>query len=208
LQRVDTRIRHSPAVRVVTSPRLMGRTAIGLAQQLREWAAMGNARQPQLVESAAAVEARLHAYHSLRILWHTIGRGDAVPAHAIAAVAYSLGIQTGWLADSLAQQAFGALVEQVERQQTVTGRWAERWPTAEIIGAVFALRVRLADLRRVAVRSTAREEIEAVAVAALTADVSQLWLRPRNECLMHGIAGEGIVEDKRRPMNEQQMAAG
>ena len=209
LQRVDARIRHSPAVRVTTSPRLMGRTEVGLAQQLREWTAMGNARQPQLVESAAAVEARLHAYYSLRILWHTIGRADAVPAHAITAVAYSLGIQTGWLADSLAQQqAFGALVEQVERQQTVTGRWAERWPAAEIIEAVFALRVRLVDLRRVVARSAAREEIEAVAVAALTTDVSQLRLRPRNECLMHGIAGEGIVGDKRRPMNKQQMAAG
>jgi len=209
LRRVDARIRHSPAVRVVTSPRLMGRTAIGLAQQLREWTAMGAARQPHLVESATAVEARLYAHRSLRVVWRTIGIGEATPAHEITAVAHSLGIRSNWLADSLAwRQTFGALVEQVERQQTITGEWAERWPAAEIAETVRALRVRRADLRRVAARSAAREEIEAVAVAALAINMAQLRLRPRDECLMYGVAGERVVGDMGRPVDEQQVAAG
>ncbi len=209
LRRVDARIRHSPAVRVATSPRLMGRTEVGLAQQLREWTAMGAARQPHRVESAAAVEARLRAHHSLRVVWRIIGSGEAIPAHEIAAVAYALGIQPTWLADSLARrQAFGALVEQVEQQQIITGEWAERWPAAEIAETVRALRIRRADLRHVAARSAAREEIEAVAVAALTTDMAQFRLRPRDEHLVYGVTGEGIVGDMGRPVDEQQVAAG
>jgi len=209
LQRVDARIRHSPAVRVATSPRLTGRTAIGLAQQLREWTAMGDARQPYLVESAAAIEARLRVQHSLRVLWRAAQRGEAAPLPEIAILARTLGIETGWLRDRLARpQTFGAVLEQVEQQQEMTGRWAARWTPAEIAATVRALRVRLATLRQRAARSAAREEIEPVAVAPLAANVPQLRLRPRDERLMHGVAGEGIIRDDGRPVDEQQVAAG
>ncbi len=209
LRRVDAPIRHSPTVRVVTSPRLTGRTAIGLAQQLCEWTTMGDARQPHCVESAAAVEARLHARHFVRTLWHAARCDDALPAHAVAAVARQLGIEGGWLANSLTRsQTFGALLEQIEQRQARTGEWAERWPTAEITETVRALRIRLATLRRQAARSAAREEVEAVAVAALAPDVLQLRLRPRDERLVYSVAGEGIVRDNGRPVDEQQMAAG
>lgn len=209
LRRVDARIRHSPAVRVTTSPRLMGRTEVGLAQQLREWTAMGAARQPHRVESATAVEARLRAHHSLRVVWRAIGSGEAIPAHEITTVAHALGIRPNWLADSLAwRQTFGVLAEQVEQQQIITGEWAERWPAAEIAETVRALRVRRADLWSGVARSAAREEIEAVAVAALTTDMAQLRLRPRDKRLMHGVAGEGVVGDMGRPVDEQQVAAG
>jgi len=209
LRRVDARIRHSPTVRVTTSPRLMGRTEVGLAQQLREWTAMGAARQPHRVESATAVEARLRAHHSLRVVWRAIGSGEAIPAHEITTVAHALGIRPNWLADSLAwRQTFGVLAEQVEQQQLITGEWAERWPAAEIAETVRALRVRRADLRRGTMRSAAREEIEAVAVAVLTTDMAQLRLRPRDKRLMHGVAGEGVVGDMGRPVDEQQVAAG
>jgi hypothetical protein len=75
LVRVNARFRHSPLVRVTTSARQTGRTNIGLANQLNEWAAMGKRQQPFLVESQAAIETRLRARHSLRVLWWRVLNG-------------------------------------------------------------------------------------------------------------------------------------
>jgi glycosyltransferase involved in cell wall biosynthesis len=59
LRRINARIRHSPAVRVVTSARSVGRTGFGFAVQLQRWSAMGARHEPFLVESPSAIVARL-----------------------------------------------------------------------------------------------------------------------------------------------------
>jgi glycosyltransferase involved in cell wall biosynthesis len=59
LRRSGARIRHSPAVRVVTSARPQGRTGFGFAVQLRLWAEMAARNEPFMVESLPAILARI-----------------------------------------------------------------------------------------------------------------------------------------------------
>jgi hypothetical protein len=59
LRRIGARIRHSPAVRVVTSARPTGRTDFGFAVQLGRWSQMGARNEPFMVESVPAIIARL-----------------------------------------------------------------------------------------------------------------------------------------------------
>lgn len=53
LRATHARIRHSPAVRVFTSARLLGRTEVGLSGQLRAWGEQAASGEPQLVDSCA-----------------------------------------------------------------------------------------------------------------------------------------------------------
>jgi hypothetical protein len=66
LRRIDARIRHSPAVRVVTSARPRGRTEFGFAVQLQRWSSMGRRGEPFLVESPPSIFARIAASREAR----------------------------------------------------------------------------------------------------------------------------------------------
>ena len=149
LVRVDARIRHSPLVRVVTSARVTGRTNIGMANQLSEWACMGRQQQPFLVESAAAIETRFLSRHQLRVMWKCVLKGYQ-PTHThIVPLADTLGVPAQWLAQELAQPyTFGKLFEQVEQCQQQSGIWFYRWEKVEIRQAIQDLRSRLESLRR------------------------------------------------------------
>lgn len=150
LVRVNARFRHSPLVRVVTSARQTGRTNIGLANQLNEWAAMGRQHQPFLVESAAAIETRLQTRHRLRVLWRRI-LNKYQPTHSdVVPLAQALGVTARWLSQELMQpHPFGLLCERIEQRQQEEGIWMQRWSMVEIEQAIQDLRLRLECLRRV-----------------------------------------------------------
>lgn len=149
LVRVNARFRHSPLVRVTTSARQTGRTNLGLANQLNEWAAMGRQHQSFLVESAAALETRLQARHELRILWGRILNGYQPTLKNIAPLAKTLGVGTHWLTHELAKpHPFGLLFERVEQRQQEEGIWQQRWSVMKIEQAIADLRLRLDNLRR------------------------------------------------------------
>ena len=84
LRRVDARLRHEPAVVVYTSARLDGRTATGLAGQLRCWQAMHVAGEEHRALSAGWLR---HRFATLRRL-----RGF----YATGAVTYLAGWSAGW----------------------------------------------------------------------------------------------------------------
>jgi hypothetical protein len=67
LRRIGARIRHSPAVRVVTSARPEGRTGFGFAVQLRLWAEMAARNEPFMVESLPAILARIDGRPAPRV---------------------------------------------------------------------------------------------------------------------------------------------
>ena len=116
LVRVDARVRHSPAVRVVTSARREGRIAVGLSTQLREWTAMARVDEPYLVESAPSLVARLTARRDLRAAWRRTRVGGPRSARALAPLADQLGIDPDRLADELAScPTFGLLLERVDQ---------------------------------------------------------------------------------------------
>ena len=148
LLRVDARFRHSPAVRVVTSARQVGRTQNGLANQLSQWAEMGRQYQPFLVEPPQAVEARLQVRRSLRVSWQRLQSGHQLASNHVGMLADHLGVDTRWLVNALEHsQTFGLLLEQIERQSK--GAWSELPARKVEIGqALSDLRLRLHCLRR------------------------------------------------------------
>ena len=73
LRRVDARLRHEPGVVVYTSARLDGRTATGLAGQLRCWQQMHDRGQDHMVLSAAYLRHRFHTLRRLRNFYATGG---------------------------------------------------------------------------------------------------------------------------------------
>ncbi len=66
LRRVDARLRHEPGVVVYTSARLDGRTATGLAGQLRCWQLMHDCKEEHRVLSAAYLHHRFRTLRRLR----------------------------------------------------------------------------------------------------------------------------------------------
>lgn len=148
LVRVNARFRHSPLVRVTTSARQTGRTNLGLANQLNEWAAMGRQEQPFLVESSSEIETRFRARHGLRRLWWCILNGYQPTLKDILPLANMLGVDSQWLTRELAQpHPIGLLFERVEQRQQEEGIWRQRWSLVEIKQAIADLRLRLDKLR-------------------------------------------------------------
>ncbi len=141
LVRVNARFRHSPKVRVVTSARLRGRTDIGLANQLNEWAKMGKQKQPFLVESAATIETRFTVRHQLRMQWLRLLDGHQPQNQDVANIAEVLGVNSEWLLEEIQQpQTFGKLFERVEERQEFEGIWTSRWQKVDIEEAIAELR--------------------------------------------------------------------
>lgn len=149
LVRVSARFRHSMRVQVATSARTTGRTDIGLANQLHQWATMGRQKQSFMVESAAEVKTRFRVRHRLRELWWRILGGYQPTLKDIAPIANVLGISTTWLRHELSQlHSFGLLWEQVEQRQQEEGIWCQRWQREKIEEAIAHLRSYLDSLRQ------------------------------------------------------------
>lgn len=144
---VDARFRHSPAVRVVTSARLAGRTSIGLAAQLRDWQRLAQHGLPYAVASAQAVAEETAARAELRCLWQ---RARARPPlwRAELGTAFALaGVEPEWLEQALAEAGyFGALWAEARARSAA----AEGLPDAALVDvreAIAGLRERLVSLR-------------------------------------------------------------
>jgi Glycosyl transferase family 2 len=147
LLRVNARFRHSPIVRVVTSARQTGRTALGLANQLTVWTAMEQ-DQPLMVESLAAIVTRLRARQQLRTMWDRVLSGYRPSTPAIMLIANALNISTQWLNQELSQpQTLGLLFERIETRQQVEGNWSRCWELIDIRSAIADLRQYLNDLK-------------------------------------------------------------
>jgi glycosyltransferase involved in cell wall biosynthesis len=140
LARVNTRFRHSPRVRVMTSARQIGRTDIGFANQLAQWSVE---EQPYLVESLGALETRFRTRRQLRILWEKAINGCQTQVEAVSLAAHTLGISGYWLLNELRQAStFGVLMERIEQQQEREGVWESRWAMVELEPAIASLRRR------------------------------------------------------------------
>ena len=146
LLRVNARFRHSPIVRVVTSARQTGRTQIGLANQLNEWATMGP--QPFLVESAGAIVTRLRARQQLRTLWLQILNGYQPTLKNVKPIAKTLEISSRWLMQELSYpHTFGSLIERVEQRQQKENSRSSQQELMDIKQVIQDLRVYLEPLR-------------------------------------------------------------
>jgi|GEM_PF-551388 len=78
LRQHDLPVRHSPHVRVVTSPRRCGRVEVGLSWQLREWAQLAETGQEPLVPCCHELARVWRARRRLRAWWQQ-GQRQASP---------------------------------------------------------------------------------------------------------------------------------
>lgn len=148
LMQAGARFRHSLDVRVTTSARQVGRTDIGMANQLHRWAQMGQHHQAFQVESAEAIETRLVTRRALRSLHQKILNLRVFPIHEMVSIAETLGISKDWFVHKLLQaQSFAALWSQIEHQQQQEGIWSDRWQLVPIENAIANLRSRVAQIR-------------------------------------------------------------
>ena len=70
LKRIDSKIRHSPQVRIYTSGRLDGRVKFGFSVQLQQWSEMSLKCEEQQVETLATLIFKFEFKSRLRAIWN------------------------------------------------------------------------------------------------------------------------------------------
>jgi len=149
LIQVGARFCHSSQVRVFTSMRRQGRTDNGMANQLSQWANLGQQDQPYLVEAADALETRLWGRRNLRNLWNCTLDGRSPEPQQIRAIAKLLQISPLWLNQAMvSSSSFAELFALVEQRQRQEGNWQKAWQPVEIKRAIADLRLRISHLRQ------------------------------------------------------------
>jgi hypothetical protein len=140
LMNVDARFRHSPAVRVYTSARVLGRAQAGLSNRLAQLEQLGRKHQPMLVESAFVLATRFYLRHQLRKVWLKTRGGNPLESSVLTKLAKKLGLNPHWLADTIAlAPTFGLLLQQIgQHQQQISN--PEHW---------VDIQVAIADLRTI-----------------------------------------------------------
>lgn len=205
LRRVDARIRHSPAVCVITSLRQAGRAAGGMATQLGIWASMERRDAPVRVASPADCEAQIRLRHRLRVLWRGMQRRYRPASGEIGVLACDLGIEARWLSRALLrEEPFGMLMEQIEAMRAERER--EHAAQMDISEAIAALRMRLAMLRPAVLPPVALPEVEPVLARALPAAVTETGPLPRLEGGVDRVTRQRGVVQRRGPMDEEQVS--
>lgn len=148
LLRIDAKFRHSPAVKVFTSARHLGRSPVGLSFQLNEWKKLGEAGADYLVESAEAIEKKLSARKILRRLWLTAKEDEQPKPEIVSALAETLCVPSEFILSELVKpQAFGSLLEKIYARQTKSRKWHRCNPPIAVETAIAELRIKLASLR-------------------------------------------------------------
>lgn len=147
LARAGLTIRHSPAVQVWTSARLLGRTPDGLSALLTAWSGAKSDTQPQMVPPLSSVIAQATRRRELRAAWERTEAGYSVQQDMVAGLADQYAVPLAWLAGALSTpRPFGALRDAVELQQSSR----ETAALVPIGQAICDLRIWLADHRRTA----------------------------------------------------------
>lgn len=137
LMRVDARFRHSPAVRVVTSARSLGRAKAGLADRLSELKTIAEQQECPLVESALTIEARFRLRRQLRHLWQRQTKADNLSKMAI--LALKLGINRDLLAEIIWRSpTFGLAIEQISQYQQHNVVIDDKYPQRVILPQAIA----------------------------------------------------------------------
>jgi hypothetical protein len=122
LRRSDLVVRHSHAVRAVTSGRLNGKCPAGLSRQLRHWARCASANRMPVVEDPRQDAATWALRRKARRLWRNAlclracrGTSEALVGK-VAELAGDLEICPHWTATQFAtDQTFGRLWDKIER---------------------------------------------------------------------------------------------
>ncbi|WP_197064916.1 glycosyltransferase family 2 protein [Leptolyngbya sp. KIOST-1] len=140
------RVRHSYLMRVTTSARPQGRAALGLADRLSQFQALGQRRQAFFVASAAEIEAQLLARRQLRRYWRQTVESPSSPGFLapsrLVRLASQWAVPLGDLCQAVKESAtVGELLLRVEQRQQAAGLWQQRWAQVPIEVAIADLRL-------------------------------------------------------------------
>ncbi len=135
LRRHDLRLRHSPQVRVHTSPRHCGRVEVGLSWQLREWADLHTQRREPVVDCPHHLADLWRNRRQLWTLWAY--RTGLPPATGYAALAAALQVPAKALAaQARASLTFGRLWEWVTQARAEAGIVPQQVPLSQAVREV------------------------------------------------------------------------
>lgn len=148
LLRTDAKFRHSPNVKVFTSARNHGHTALGLSTQLNEWKIMGRNGDQYLVESAQTIEKRFTSRRRLRKLWQAVKSEIEYDFTEISTLAENLFISNTKLLNALKKsETFGIVMEKVADEQNANNKRKQERPLVPVQKAILDLRKNLEELR-------------------------------------------------------------
>ena len=140
LQRMDVRIRKTPAVKAYTSTRMSGRVKVGFSEQLRRWSGYTRYGHTQEVEQAEAWIIKFKSKRILRQCLEDYLTNGFYDCKALENVAKELLVNPNWLNKELmANQYFGQFWENV-RKKIGRGKWGKKWELVYITEAIIALR--------------------------------------------------------------------
>lgn len=141
LQRMDVRIRKTPAVKAYTSTRMSGRVEVGFSEQLRKWSGYTKNGFTQEVEQAEAWLIKFKSKQVLRQCREEYLINGFYNREALENVAKTLLINPNWLHKVLTTTLyFGHLWEKV-RKKIGRGKWGKKWELVHITQAIEELRI-------------------------------------------------------------------
>jgi glycosyltransferase involved in cell wall biosynthesis len=181
LIRFDARFRHSPAVQVATSARVLGRAKAGLADRLAELKVMGQKHQSLLVESASLLEARFRLRRHLRDLWQRKQQGAAVSPKLVIILARFLDIDRDLLLELVMRSpTFGLLVEQIGYYQQNNQQIAQNWQKVTIQQAIADLRAMVKKFSQVNYYFLKQQELEYILNLNSLEQIQPILLLPQS----------------------------
>lgn len=140
LQRMDVRIRKTPAVKAYTSTRMSGRVEVGFSEQLRKWSGYTRYGYTQEVEPVEAWLTKFKSKQALRQCREEYLKDGHYNQEGFEKVTKDLLVSSDWLHNELiTNQFFGLLWERV-RKKIGRGKWGKKWELVHITEAIRELR--------------------------------------------------------------------
>ncbi len=138
LLRYDAKFRHSPNVKVFTSARNHGRTALGLSTQLNEWEIMGKNGDVYLVESAQTIEKRFTARGRLKKIWQEINKKliDSVEFSRLPNCFVCSQVKIAIFCNLKNSETFGIFMEKINDEQIKNVIWNQEYPLVPVQDAI------------------------------------------------------------------------
>lgn len=140
LQRMDVRIRKTPAVKAYTSTRMSGRVKVGFSEQLKKWSGYIRNGFKQEVEPAEAWLIKFKSKHALRQCRETYLNTGFYDQEALKNVAKDLMINPRWLHKELISNPYFGLFWEKVRKKIGAGKWGKKWALVPITAAIAELR--------------------------------------------------------------------
>ena len=180
LDRLDARVRQSPAVNVSTSLRVSGRVDVGLSSMLTKWTLAAESGEPLMLTSPDAIAREALNRRYVREHWQR-----HPPTNLLRRAAAQVGVTETWLGEHWRRAGgAGELCQMICWHQRDLGTGPYALPLMEVRAAIAELRRRIAERReelRMATVTYARKDRAGTFLRGDPSDAAAdlRWLRQR-----------------------------